>query len=341
MFRKIGYLVTAVVALALVPDITQATTHDFYKGKTIRVIVGLAPGGGYDLYARTIARHMGKHIPGNPVLVVENMTGAGSLIATNYLYKVAKPDGLIIGHFLGGLLLQQLLGKAGIEFDAPKFGYIGAPAQDHFMLGVSKATGITDVGKWIAAKTVVKFGGVSPGSGTDDIPNVLKTTLGLPIQVVTGYQGTGPLRLAFDSGEVQGVSNSWESFSATWRKQLDAGDVVIVLQATIKPHPDWPKVPVATDLAKTDDAKKLISAVLRVHGPSVRPFVVPPGTAKERLQLLRKAFIETLRDPELVAEAKKAKLDINPLDGEELERNVREVFKLEPALLEKLKGILQ
>ncbi len=341
--RKLSYLFASIVAigLAAVNSAAHATSHDFYKGKAIRLIVGLAPGGGYDTYSRLIARHMGKHIPGNPVIVVENMDGAGSLIAANHIFKVAKPDGLTIGHIVGGLFLQQLLGKPGIEFDAAKFEYIGVPAQDNFMIGLSKATGITSVEKWIASKATVKFGGVSPGGGTDDIPKLLAHTLGLPIQLVTGYKGTGPIRLAFNSGEVQGVSNAWESFKSTWRKEVESGDVVIVLQATVKAHPEVSNVPVAFELAKTDEARKLIQVVLRVHGASTRPYLLPPGTPKERMELLRKAFMDTMKDPEFLAEAKKANLDINPDDGAGLERNVKDIFKLDPPLVAKLKEILK
>jgi tripartite-type tricarboxylate transporter receptor subunit TctC len=313
----------------------------FYKGKTIRLIVGLAAGGGYDVYSRTIARHIGKHIPGNPAIVVENMDGAGSLIAANHVYKVAKPDGLTIGHVLGGLFLQQLLGKPGIEFDALKFEYLGVPAQDHFLVVVSKSTGITDVEQWIASKKVITFGGVTPGGGTDDIPNLLRATIGLPVRIVSGYKGTAPIRLAFNSGEVQGVSNAWESLKVTWRKEYESGEAVIVLQATMKSHPELSKIPVAANLAKTDEAKKLIQTVLRVHGPSVRPYVVAPGTPKERVQMLRNAFTATMKDAEFLADTKQSKLDINPLSGQELEENVREIFKLEPALVEKLKEILK
>jgi len=330
-----------VLGLALIASFAHATTHDFYKGKTIRLIVGLPPGGGYDLYSRVIARHMGKHIPGNPTIIVENMTGAGSVIAANYIYKAAKPDGLTIGHILGGLFLQQLLGNPGIEFDGRKFEYIGVPAQDNFMIGLSKATGITSFEKWMASKKRVKLGGVAPGGATDDVPKVLAATLGLPIQIVTGYKGTGPIRLAFDSGEVDGVCNAWESFKATWRKQLDSGEVVIVLQATVKAHPEVPNVPVAFDLAKTEEARKLIQVVTRVHGPSTRPYLLPPGTPKERVQILRKAYMSTMNDPEFLADAKKAKLDINPDDGAGLEQNVREIFNLEPSLVAKLKEILK
>jgi tripartite-type tricarboxylate transporter receptor subunit TctC len=341
MYRSRTYSLLAVAGACLFYLSAAQAQEAFFKGKTIRLIVGLAPGGGYDTYSRLIARHMGKHIPGNPVIAVENMDGAGSLIAANHVYKVAKPDGLTIGHVLGGLFLQQLLGKPGIEFDAAKFEYLGVPAQDNFMIGISKATGITSVEKWIASKTTLKFGGVSPGGGTDDIPKLLAHTLGLPIQVVSGYKGTGPIRLAFNSGEVQGVCNAWESFKATWRQELESGELVIVAQATIKAHPELPKVPVAFDLAKTDEARKLIQVVTRVNGPSTRPYLLPPGTPKERVELLRKAFTDTLKDAEFLAEAKKAKLDINPDDGAGLERNVRDIFKLDPPLVARLKEVLK
>jgi len=314
---------------------------NIFEGKTIRFIVGFSAGGGYDTYTRLISRHLGKHVPGNPVFVVDNMAGAGRLISANYIYKVAKPDGLTIGHFIGGLFLQQLLGKPGIEFDALKFGYIGVPAQDHFILGVAKSTGITDAEKWIASKQIVKFGGVATGSGTDDFPHILKATIGLPIQMVSGYKGTADIRLAFNSGEISGLSNSWESTKSTWKKELERGDLIPILQTADKPHPELRKLPLALSFAKTDEAKRLIQTVARVHGASVRPYVIPPGTPKDRLQILRKAFDDTMKDPELLAEAKKANLDINPDDGPGLEQNVKDIFKLEPGLINKLKEILK
>jgi len=314
---------------------------NFYEGKTIRLIVGFTAGGGYDAYTRTIGRHMGKHIPGNPVMIVENMPGAGSMISANYVYKAAKPDGLTIGHFIGGLFLQQLLGKPGIEFDAAKFQYVGVPGQDNFVIGVAKSAGITDVESWLASKQIVKFGGVASGSGSDDIPNVLKATLGLPIQLVSGYKGTADVRLAFNSGEVAGLSNSWESTKSTWRKELESGELKLILQATLKPHPEFPKLPMALNYAKNDEAKRLISTVARVHGPTVRPYVLPPNTPKERVEIIRKAFMDTMKDPEFLAEAKKANLDINPDDGAVLEQNVKEILKLEPGLIAKLKEILK
>ena len=334
--------VAAAVALIVFLSASQAKAQDsFYKGKTVRIIVGASAGGGYDTYSRTIARHMGKHIPGNPTFVVENMPGAGFLISANYIYKIAKPDGLTIGHFIGGLFLQQLLEKPGIEFDARNFEYIGVPTQDNYVLGVAKATGITSMDQWFSTKTVVKLGGVGVGSATDDIPKVLAATIGLPMQLVTGFKGTADVRLAFNSGEVQGVCNAWESFRSTWRNELDSSNIVIVLQTIAKRHPELPNVPLAIDFAKTEEAKRLINALVHSVGPTARPYVLPPKTPKEQLATLRNAFMQTMKDPEFLAEAAKAKLDINPLDGAELERNVREVFNLDKLLVPKAKEILK
>ena len=329
---------TAFLSLSAVAVVAQ---DNFYKGKTIRLIVGLAPGGGFDTYSRVIARHMGKHIPGNPTTVVDYMPGAASLLAANLLYKAAKPDGLTIDNFVGGLSFQQLLGLPGVEFDAPKFEFLGVPAQDNFMIGVAKSIGITSIEQWKASGTIIKIGGVAPGGGTDDIPKVLKATLGLPLQLVSGYKGTGPVRLAFNAGEVQGVCNSLESFKSTWRSEMDKGDVVLLLQINLKPHPEVPNVPWAVDLAKSDDAKKLILTAARVNGVLNRFYALPPGTPKDRVRLLRKAFMDTLKDPEFLADTQRARLDLDPIDGEEIQRQVRELFKLEPALVAKMRDILK
>jgi len=340
--RPMGRMSLMVFFLLLSGAKTAAVAQTtFYEGKTVRIIVGLAAGGGYDLYARTLARHLGKHIAGNPAVVVDNMTGAGSIIAANYLFKIAKPDGLTIGHYLGGIALQQLLGKSGIEFDARRFRYIGVPAQDNFIIGVHKSTGITDVNAWIASKQMVKFGGIGPGAGSDDIPKILAATINLPAQVVSGYKGTADTRLAFNNGEVQATSNAWESTKSTWKNELNSGMLKVVLQANLKSHPELKNMPVSYEMAKTDEAKILMATVLRANSPTVRPFMAPPGTPEERVQILRKAFMAAMTDPELLAEAKKANLDINPLDGAELEQNVREIFKVEPPLIAKLKEILK
>lgn len=336
-------LITIMTTLAVLTSLAAgglATAQPFYEGKTIRVIVGLAPGGGFDTYARVIARHLGKHIPGNPAVVVENMPGAGSLIAANHIYKVAKPDGLTVAKFNGPLMMGQVLGQPGIEFDARKFEFIGAAVTEDVACALTKANGVTSAEKWMAAAAPVKLGSIAPGTSPENTARILKATLGLPIQVVSGYKGTAEIRLAADGGEVAGACWSWESMRATWRNALQAGDVIPVLQVTARPFPDLPSVPLAINLAKTDEARQLIRVGVQNAGAFARPFVLPPGTPKERVQALRKAFQDTLKDAALLTEAKKAKLSLDPVTGEELERMVGELFTLDPALLAKLKSIL-
>ena len=336
---------TAILCVAILTIVTTGDHHAaaaaYYEGKAIRIIVGTSPGGGYDTYTRLIARHFGKHIPGHPSIIVDNMPGAGGMLSANHMFKVAKPDGLTIGHFVGGQFLQQLLGKPGIEFDALKFGYIGVPAQDNMVVAVAKSSGIATMEQWLAAKTPLKLGAIAPGDGTYDTAKILEATLGLPMQVVSGYKGTAPIRLAVNSNEVHGLSNSWQSFRSTWRKELDSGEVGMIVQLSLKSHRDITKVPLAVNFAKSDEARKLIAAVAEAHGAAVRPYLLPPDTRKDVLEILRKAFSDTMKDPELIAEAAKANLEFNPATGEELEKNVRELLRLDAALVAKLKDILK
>jgi tripartite-type tricarboxylate transporter receptor subunit TctC len=318
-----------------------ATHESFFKDKSIRIVVGAPPGGGFDTYSRAIARHMGRHIPGNPAIIVENMPGAGSLIAANHVYKVARPDGLTFAQFIGGLLLGQVLGQKGIEFDARKFEYLGNPVKEYPACAFTKASGITSLEKWMAAKTPPKLGGVAVGvSNPDNAIKIFKAGLGLPLQLVSGYKGTAPIRLAAESGELAGSCWGWNSVKSTWRKALDAGEVSIVLQAAPTPYPDLPGVPLAITLAKTDETRKMLQVAVHDDGAIVRVYAFPPGTPKDRMQTLRKAFLETMRDPEFLADAKKAKLDIDPVSGEEIERIAAGLFTLDPALVAKLKDLL-
>jgi len=319
---------------------TRSATDDFYKGKTIRIVVGFAAGGGFDTYSRVIGRHMGKFIPGNPSIIVENMTGAGSLVAANHVYKVAKPDGLTIGHFIGGLIMQQVMGGSGVEFDARKFGMIGVPVRENVVCALRKETGITSVESWLAAKAPVKLGGTAPGSTTDDVAKILREAIGLPIQLVSGYKGTADIRLAADSGEIAGGCWAWESVKVTWRPALETRDVVVVLQAVPKSHPELTSIPLAINFAKTDEAKKLIEAGIHDTQIFTRPYVLPPGTPKERIQVLRKAFLDTLKDKEFLADAEKTKLDVDPIPGEQVEKIIAGLFKLESGVLAKMKQIL-
>ena len=340
MIKKLLPLIVVSVGVLSISCVAFGATS-FYEGKFIRIIVGYSAGGGYDTYARVVSRHMGRHIPGNPPIIVENMTGAGSLISANYLYKIAKPDGLTIGHFNGGLFFNQVMDQPGIEFDARKFEFIGAAVREDCAFAFTKASGITSIEKWMTSKTPVKMGGVGPGAfAPDNVIRIVKAALGLPLQIITGYKGTADIRLACENGELAGSTWGWDSMRATWRKSLETGDVIVVLQAVSKPFPDLPKVPLAISLAKTDEARQLIE--IGIHSPSVfaRPFVLPPGTPKPQVQMLSKALQETLQDKEFLAEMDKAKLDLNPVSGEELGKVVAGIFKIDPALTAKMKEIL-
>jgi len=329
------------ISLVMLPSTGISATDDFFKNKTVRIIVGFAPGGGFDIYSRAIARHMGKHVPGNPIFVVENMTGAGSLIAANYVYKVAKPDGLTIGNFHGNQILNQVVGSPGIEFDARRFQWIGVPVKDNGACVIMKASGITSLEQWRASKTPVKLGGNAPGETTTTNAKILRETLGLPIQVVMGYKGTSDMRLAAESGEVAGACFQWESIKTTWRKGLDSGDLVVVIQTNPKRHPELANVPNAIEEAKSEEARQLIRAGIHDPAAMTRPYSLPPGTPKERVEILRKAFLETFKDPSFVAEAKKSNLEFDPVSGEELEKLIDGIFKLQPNLLAKLRDILK
>jgi tripartite-type tricarboxylate transporter receptor subunit TctC len=313
----------------------------FYKGKTIRLIVGTDPGGGFDTYSRAIARHMSRHIPGGPTIVVENMPGAAHLISANYIYKIAKPDGLTMGNFTGTLLLGQVLKRPGIEFDARKFEYIGAPSRDVSTCALAKRSGVGTLQQWIGSKNVVKIGGIGPGDFTYEIPKILEFALGLPVQVVAGYKGTAPIRLAVEGGEVDGVCMDWNSIKATWRKALDSGDVKVVVQITPRVHPELSDIPRASDFANTAEGRRLIQVGIYDRGTIFRPYMLPPGVSPERVQLLRAAFAETLKDPLFLADAKKSNLVIDGVSGNELEKIAVEMFKLDAATAGKLNDILK
>jgi tripartite-type tricarboxylate transporter receptor subunit TctC len=338
---KLRFFRVIVLFSAILSASEARAAEDFYRGKSIRIVVGFSAGGGFDTYARAIARHLSKHIPGQPGVVVENMTGAGSLIAANHVFKVAKPDGLTIGHFIGGLFLGQVLGQPGVEFDARKFEFIGAPISDHVVCALTKASGVTSVEKWMASKTPLKLGGLAPGTSTpDNATRIFKAALGLPIQLVTGYKGTADVRLAADSGELAGGCWGWDSISVTWRKALDTGDAIVVLQANSKNHPDLPNVPQAIKFAKSDEGRRMIEVGVHADSDIVRTYTLPPGTPKDRVQLLRKAFDATLRDAEFLADAKKSRLNVDPIPPEDIEKEVARLFKLDSTLVTKLKDVL-
>jgi tripartite-type tricarboxylate transporter receptor subunit TctC len=330
------WIFTAIIVL--IADSSRA--DDFYKGKTIRVIVGGSAGGGFDIYTRAMARHMGKHIPGNPAMLVENMTGAGTLIAAKYLHSSAKPDGLSFGIFNGALILSGALGNKSIDFDMRELEFLGVPVQDSTVCALRKESGVTNMDQWFAAKTPLKLGGLSPGNSTSDVARIITAALNLPVQLVEGYKGTNEIRLAADAGELHGACWAWETLRTAWSKAIPAGEVNVVLQVTAKTIPELPNVPMSLDLAKSDEARQLLKAGAIDPAAIVRVYVTTPRTPKDRLQLLRAAFAKTLADPDFIAESKKANLDINPLNGEEVKKIVDDLFKLTPAMRTKLAGVL-
>ena len=340
MPKKMVCLVTTLWVLSLSSTFAGAAQSSF-EGKTVRIIVGFSAGGGFDVYSRTIARHLAKHIPGGPSVIVENMAGAGSLIAANYMYKVAKPDGLTIGNFHGYQILNQVIEQQGIEFDARRFEWIGVPVQDNGACALTSASGISSLEKWKEAKTPVKLGGVGPGDAAYNSAKILKDVLELPIQVIMGYKGTADIKLAAENGEIAGGCWQWESFKVMWRQALDAGTVSVVLQLTPKPHPELPKVPLALSLAKTEEARALLKAAIYDANAITRPYSLPPKTPKDSVGILRKAFMDTMKDPDFLAEARKSKLDLDPLSGEEVENLVRGFFKIEPPVVKRLKEIIK
>jgi tripartite-type tricarboxylate transporter receptor subunit TctC len=337
---KFKILFAAVAALTVAASAVRAAEQDYFRGKTVRFVVGYSAGGGFDVYARTVARHFGKHLPGNPVVIVENMTGAGSRLAAQHVYKVAKPDGLSIGNFTSGLLLQQLLGAPGSEFDGDKMEYIGVGARYVPVVFFTKASGITSMEKWFAAGAPTKLGGTAPGSSTDDVPKILRATLGLPLRVISGYKGFPEVRIAAEGGELDGACFGWDTLKSSLQNALQAGQAFPVLQTVAEPHRDLAKVPLAINYAKTDEARQLIRVGIHDLNDILRLYAVSPGTPKEVVQTMRRGFAETMKDPEFLKEAQKAKLDVDPISGEEVDKTVKRILQQSPSTVAKLKEIL-
>ena len=337
MTRKLALSSLALFAALAMAASAAHAAENFYAGKTMHIMVAASPGGGFDAYSRLLARHMPKHIPGNPAMIVQNRPGAGGRITANYMYNKVKPDGLTMGMWIGGLILQQYLGDRGVKFDAAKFEWVGAPVRIHNVCMAHKSSGIVDVATWGAAKNPLKFGGQRPGSTMSDIPMILSRHSDLPLKLIEGYGGTAPVRLAAERGEVGGVCASWEGLKNPWAAALKSGDVRVLLQFVDKPHYALTKVPLGIDQMKTEEGRVVMKTVVHDIGGSLnRPYSLPPGTPKDRVMILRRAFDAATKDPELLAEAK-GKFDVTPVSGEEVERLVSNVAKLPPELMATIK----
>ena len=333
-------VITVAGVLMLFAAANNLCAASFYEGKVVRVTVGFSAGGGFDLWARLIARHLGKNIPGHPTVIVENMTGAGGLIQTNNLFKATKPDGLTIGHINGGLILSQMLGQPGYDFNSQKFIYIGAANKENTVFVFGKKSGVTSVDKWQTSPVPVKVGGLVTGNFIDNCDRVMKTVLGFPTQIITGYKGTADILIATESGELAGGAASWDGVKTNRRRAIEAGDMFIVIQCVPKPLKEIPNVPKTIDFAKTQEQKKFVQILIHDANDYSRPFAVPPGTPRDRVEILRDAFRQTMKDQEFLAEIDKMQLTLDPTTGEELTAAVAGSSKLDQDTLAKLRDIL-
>jgi tripartite-type tricarboxylate transporter receptor subunit TctC len=332
--------VTALLVCQMLFVSVDIASAQFYQGKVVRFVVGAPPGGGYDLMTRVIVRNIGKHIPGNPTVIVENVPGAGSLIVANQLFSATKNDGLAIGLFNGGHILNQVLGQPGYEFDPQKFIYIGAANKENSVFVFKKKSGITSTDKWRASSVPVKVGGLVRGNFLDNMDRLAKDILGFPVHIVTGYKGLAEIFMAMESGEVAGGPSGWDTVKVGRKNLLESGDIVPVLQGTAKPLKEIPDVPRMIDFAKTDEQKKIVEISIHYANDYSRPYVVAPGTLKDRVDILRNAFQETLKDKEFLAEINKMNFTLDPTTAEGLTTAVANSAKLDQDMKAKLRDIL-
>jgi tripartite-type tricarboxylate transporter receptor subunit TctC len=303
------------------------------RAKPVELYIGYSVGGGYDIYARLLARHLGRYLPGNPVVVPKNMEGAGSLRLANWLYKAAPKDGSAIGTIGRGIPFDPLLGGQGAQFDATQFGWIGS-ANDEVSVcmswGRKSAATFDDV-----FKRELIVGGTGATADTDLFPKVINNVLGTKFKIITGYPGGNEVTLAMQRGEVEGRCGwSWSSIKTNHPQWVKDGTINLLVQLSLEKHPDLPQVPLIMDFIKTDEQRAILRVVFarQVMG---RPFLAPPGVPAERLAALRRAFDAVMKDKNFLAEADKLKLEITPVSGEAVQRLVAEVYRMPPAVLKK------
>jgi tripartite-type tricarboxylate transporter receptor subunit TctC len=332
----------AVLAVAAGLSASAASAQspaEFYKGKNVDLYIGYSVGGGYDVYARIVARHMGKHIPGNPTVVPKNMIGAGSLVLANWLYNVGPKDGTALGIIGRGTGFDPLLGKKGAQFDATKFNWIGSANNEVSVCVAWHTTGIKKIEELYGKELTV--GGTGASADTDQFPRVTNSVLGTKFKVVTGYPGGSDVGLAMERGEVMGRCGwSYSSVKTTHPNWLAEKKVNLLVQLALAKHPELPDVPLIVDLAKNDEQKQILKIIFarQVMG---RPFLAPPNVPPDRVAALRKAFMDTMNDKDFVAEAEKAQLEITPVSGDELQKLVQELYATPPQIAQKAGELLK
>lgn len=328
----------AVVLMALPAAGWSQSPAEFYKGRNVDLYIGYSPGGAYDLYARLVARFMGKHIPGNPTIVPKNMAGAGSLVLANWLYNVAPKDGSAFGIIGRGTVLDPLLGNQKAQFDGTKYTWLGSANNEVSVCVAWHTSGLTKFEELLTRELVV--GGTGASADTDQFPKIMNGVLGTRFKIVTGYPGGNEVGLAMERGEVQGRCGwSWSSVKATHQRWYDEKRIHVLVQLALEKHRDLPNVPLVVELAKNDEQRRILELIFarQVMG---RPFLAPPGIPRERAEILRKAFTDTMNDPEFLSTAEKTQMEITPVSGERVEKLVKDLYATPAHITQKAAALL-
>jgi tripartite-type tricarboxylate transporter receptor subunit TctC len=330
-------LTCAFVTLASASAYAQPAGGDFYKGKSITVITSTGAGGTYDLVARLVSRYMPKYLPGSPAMIVQNMPGGGNVLATNYMYAIAPKDGTSIATVHNAMPLHQALGGQGVRFDAGKFNWLGSTGADNEVIIAWHTSGMKTIEQ--AMKKELVLGGTGAGSGIVIFPTAMNNVIGTKFKVVIGYKSSEDINLAMQRGEVQGRAFSMGSIVSQHADWLTEKKVAFLVQLGAKRDHALPDVPLATELAKTDDERGILKLVSAPQALG-QPYLAPPGVPPERVALLRKAFIATLEDKAFLADAAKSKFDIDPIGGEEIAQIVKDTLGESPAVVTKAKAAM-
>jgi tripartite-type tricarboxylate transporter receptor subunit TctC len=331
-------VVCAVALAALAAPARAQDVASFYHGKQVTLVIGYGPGGGYDLYTRMLGRFIGAHIPGNPTIVPQNMPGAGSRSAANWLYKVAPQDGTVIACLGQATPTDQALGQPSVQFDAGKFNWIGNLSLVNNFLFVSAASGVSSFAQ---AKTKqLSIGATGASSPSVLYPQVSNNLLGSKFKIIAGYPGGGDINIAVERHEVDGRgSDSWASMKTTHPDWLRDHTINILFQVGPRREPDLPDVPLWTDLAENDDQRQVLT-LLSGDVSVGRPILTAPNVPADRVKALRQAFAETVRDPQFIEAAKQANMEMNPMEGEELQQIVEKIVTSPPRILALVKDAI-
>jgi tripartite-type tricarboxylate transporter receptor subunit TctC len=330
----------ASLVLAATPALAADPVAQFYAGKQIDLVIGSSAGGGYDTYARLVARYLGRYIPGNPAIVPQNMPGAGSNKAGGYIYSLAPKDGTAIGAVFPGIILQPLIGHVPTPHDPSKFVYLGSANSDAYMCVARKDAPVRTF-KDVLSQTLI-IAGASEGATTHDLPVVENNLLGAHFRIVSGYPGMRENTMAIESGEVQGVCGyGWASLESQHPEWLTKGFINIIVQESVAGYSKLNEmgVPRTADFAKSEEDRQALE-LLYSQGVFGRPFVLPPGVPAERVAALRKAFMQALADKALRADAEHMKLDIDAMSGDDLQALVTKLFALPPSISAKVKAAI-